>query len=79
LHDLAEKLALTPNRTLALVKHLKLQESEEYFRVVKVGKIEFKRYSPKALDTAHQALPSLNIDEIWKVHKPAGRRKKGGG
>jgi len=38
LHDLAKKLALSPNKALAVVKHLKLQDSEEYFKVVKVGK-----------------------------------------
>lgn len=75
LHNLAEKLGLSPNKTLAMVKYLKLQDSEEYFKVVRVGKIEFKRYSPKALDAAQKELQSLNIDEIWKVYKPTGRHK----
>jgi hypothetical protein len=73
LHDLAEKVGLGPNKALAVVKHMKLQGSGDYFKVVKVGKAEFKRYSPKALDAMKKALPTLNIDEIWKVHRPKSR------
>ncbi|HTP95637.1 MAG TPA: hypothetical protein VMK05_07280, partial [Burkholderiales bacterium] len=79
LQDLAEKVGLTTARALAVVRHLKLQDSEEYFRVVKVGKIEFKRYSPKALDAAKKALPSLDMEAIWQAHKPSGRRKTSAG
>lgn len=46
LRDLARKVGLGANKALAVVKHLKLQDSEEYFKVAKLGKAEFKRYSP---------------------------------
>jgi hypothetical protein len=78
LRDLAEKVGLGQNKALALVRHLKLQDSDEYFRIVKVGKTEFKRYSPKSLDAIKKALPTVNIDDIWKVHKPIGRSKSVG-
>jgi hypothetical protein len=50
LKALSEKLSLTLPKTGALVKFLKIQESEEYYKEIKVGQSRFKRYSPKALD-----------------------------
>jgi hypothetical protein len=44
LKQIAKKVKLTEPRTLALIRHLKLQESDEYFKIVKLGKSEFKRY-----------------------------------
>jgi hypothetical protein len=67
--DLAKKVKLTQPRLLALVWHLKLQESEDYFRVVKIGKNEFKRYSAKALDTLKKGLDSVNMEEVWQAYK----------
>jgi hypothetical protein len=78
LHDLAKKVDLGPNKALAVIKHLKLQDNEDYFKVVKLGKTEFKRYSPKALEAIKTSLPNLNLHEIWNSHKPTGRPKSAG-
>lgn len=74
LHDLAKKLGLGSNKTLAVVRHLKLQDDSECFKEVKVGSQAFKRYSAKALDAAKKALPTLDMDAVWAKHKPKGRR-----
>lgn len=73
LHELANKLGLGNNKALAVVRHLKLQDDPEFFKVVKVGRQTFKRYSAKAIDAAKKALPTLDIDAVWKTHKPKRR------
>lgn len=70
LSDLAKKIGLGPNRTLALVRHLKLQDSTEYFRAIPIGKSVFKRYSQKALDALQQALKTVDMDKVWALHRP---------
>lgn len=76
LRELAEKVGLTQPKTLALVKHLRIQESEEYFKEVRIGKSRFKRYSPKALDLVKRKLPDLDLAEVWEEHKPPRRQKR---
>lgn len=56
LRDLATKLGLNQHKTLALVRNLKIQESDDFFKVIVIGKAQFKRYSPKALDRLVQAV-----------------------
>ena len=48
LKDLADKIKISQPRTLALVKHLNLQGSSEFFKVVQIGGVTLKRYSTKA-------------------------------
>lgn len=66
-------MGLTQPKALALAKHLKLQESEEYFKVINIGKSPFSRYSGKALDVAKKALKDVDMVEVWNEHRP--RRK----
>lgn len=75
LHDIAKKVGLGPNKALAVVKHLALQDSLDYFKEVKVGNNRFKRYSAKALDKVIKELPGINMEAIWEKHKPKGRKK----
>jgi hypothetical protein len=70
LYDLAKKVGLTAPRALALVRHLQLQESEDCYKEFKIGKSEFKRYSPKAADAMKAALPSADMAGIWRDHRP---------
>ena len=77
LRDLAAKLGLTAPRTLAVVKHLRIQESPDYFKEVCIGKSRFKCYSHKALELLHAELPGLNLAEIWEAHKPRPRKTTG--
>ncbi|MCU7866453.1 MAG: hypothetical protein KZQ92_21070 [Candidatus Thiodiazotropha sp. (ex Lucinoma borealis)] len=74
LKDIAQKIDLGANKTLAIVKHLKLQESGDYYKEVKVGKSKFKRYSAGALNKIKKAIPKLDISEVWEMYKP-GKKK----
>ena len=70
LGDLSKKIGVSPNKTLALVRHLRLQESTEYFRAIPIGKSVFKRYSQKALDALQQALKTVDMGKVWALHRP---------
>jgi hypothetical protein len=74
--DLAEKLGLGVNKTVALVRHFNLQEDEEYFKGIKIGSVTFKRYSPKALDYLKKGLPKAAMNEIWENYKNRTYKKK---
>lgn len=75
LKELAQKLAMTQPKTLALVEHLRLKQSDEFFKLVTVGKQTFGRYSQKALSAARQELGSVDMNAVWAAHKPTGRKK----
>ena len=74
LQQLAKKLKVTQPKTLALVKYLDLQSSEEFFKEIRVGKATFKRYSPKALDALKKALKTADMEAIWQRHRPRRHR-----
>lgn len=74
LKDLAKKLELTGPRTLALVRSLKLQDSDEYFKEFIIGSVHHKRYSPKALDALKKALPQADMDRVWNDFGPKRAR-----
>lgn len=67
--ELAAKTGLTEPKLRAFVWKLGLKESEEYFKAVRIGKNEFKRYSPKALDQVKRALEEYEIDRVWEEYK----------
>jgi hypothetical protein len=73
---LAEKVGLSAPRTLAVIKELGLQNDAEYFKEFTIGAIHSKRYSPKALDCIKKELPRLDMENVWKQHKPSGRKKE---
>lgn len=70
LQALAKKLPITQPKTLALIKHLKIQGNEDYYKEIKVGKSIFKRYSPKALDVLKKSIEDVDMDEVWSTCKP---------
>jgi hypothetical protein len=74
--DLAEKLTLGVNKTVALIRHFNLQGNEEYFKGIKIGSATFKRYSPKALEYLKKELPKINMTEIWENYKNRTYKKK---
>jgi len=76
LHAVAEKVSLSPPRALAVVKELKLQESDDYFKDFKVDSQRFKRYSAKAVEKIKEELPKLDMDAVWERQKPTGRRNR---
>lgn len=70
LKQLAPKLKLTMPKALALVRHLKIQEAEDCYKEFRVGKVMFKRYSAIALDRLKEALPEVDMNQVWKENGP---------
>jgi len=67
---------LSESKLLALIQHLKLQDSDEYFKELVIGKSRFKRYSRKALETLKEQLPKLDVEAIWARQKETQRNLK---
>lgn len=76
LNQVAEKVGLSGPRALAVIKELKLQDSDEYFNEFDIGSQHHKRYSAKTVDKILAELPNLNMDDVWQRRKPAGRKGK---
>jgi hypothetical protein len=70
LQRLSEHVGLGRNKLLAVIKELEIQEDQEYFKVLRVGKVESKLYSGKAVKKICDELPRLNVDEIWARRRP---------
>jgi hypothetical protein len=71
--DMAKKLGLTLPRFGALSASLKLKASEDFYKEFQHGSQKLPRYSRKALDLCKNELPALDMDAIWKQHKPTGK------
>jgi len=78
LKDLAGHLGLSMPRALALIQHLKVQESKDYFEAFTIGSQTHKRYSKKALDYLRESLSKVDMNEVWQAHKPKGKSAKKG-
>ena len=76
LKDLAKKAGISQPKALAVIRKLDVQENDEYFKVIKIGKAEYKRYSPKALNLLKNELPDLDLDQIWKEYNPKAWRER---
>ncbi len=69
LKKLAAHLKLTMPKTLALVREYGIQDDPEAFRVFRLGSVEQKSYSKKALDLLREKLGAA--DEVWQKHRTA--------
>jgi len=74
LAQIAAKVDLSEPRTLEVIRHFKLQEDEECFKLIQIGSSKFRRYSRKALERLSATIPSISIDEVWAVHRPQKNR-----
>lgn len=64
--DIAQKLALSQPRTLALIYELGVQDDRESYRVLRKGGTRLQGYSKKGLDTLRQALRNgINPEDVW--------------
>jgi hypothetical protein len=75
LKDLAEKLDLTQPKAGALVAHLRIQDDEKYYKEIRIGTQGFKRYSAQAVTHLREVLPTVDMDDVWKEHRPRRRKK----
>ena len=68
--ELAQKLGLSINKTVAVVDYLKLRDNPDCYKEIKITKASsFKRYSPKAIEQIKACLEKTSVDEIWKARK----------
>ena len=66
--DLAERLSrqVTRNKLVAVVRHLRLSESPQFFKEFRIGKMLVRRYSQEALTRLQVELPTLDVEAIWQ-------------
>lgn len=74
LYALAKKVGLTPPKTLAVIRALALQDDEDYFKEIKIGRVVHKRYSQHSIKRIKDELPDLDMDEVWREHRPVARK-----
>jgi len=72
LNDLGQKVGLNSHRTLALIWHLNLKQSDEYYKEIVIGKSVHKRYSQKAILRIRKAIESEDVEQISRAY---GRRR----
>lgn len=75
--ELAQKLGLTPPRSLALRRHLGIDDDPRAHYVFEMGSQKHPRYSDAAVRQMKDALKSvdMDMDMVWDGHKPVGRSK----
>jgi hypothetical protein len=76
---MAKHLGITPPKFTALSRYLGLEHNEKWFRLIRFGKQEYKRFSPNGLQYAKAEANKLTPElwnEIWQVHGP-NRRQQG--
>ena len=66
LRTLATKVKISEPKLLEVIHHLKIQDSDEYFKEIPIGKSRFKRYSLKALELLKGEIPKLDIQQLWE-------------
>jgi hypothetical protein len=69
LRDLARKLKVSPPRLLWLIHAEGMQRDPEFFKEIKIGKSNHKRYSGKCLDALKQRLDEIDLDEAYATRK----------
>lgn len=73
--NLADKVGISMNRIIALIKELKLQDDPDSFKLIVINSQKYKRYSPKALASVKKGIKELNMDEVWERNKPKAKKK----
>lgn len=63
--QLAEKLATSLPKAIAVIDHLKIRTKPDCYKEFKIGSQLYKRYSQKALGEIRTALERENVDDIW--------------
>jgi hypothetical protein len=76
LAQIATKIKMSMPIALSIIIELKIQDDVECFKMVKIGKACFKRYSPIALDKLLKNIPKLNVQDIWEKNRPKTKKRK---
>jgi hypothetical protein len=68
--DLAAAVGLTGPRSLALRRHLGLDNDETYSHDFIFGSQQHRCYSDNAFTAMREAIKNLDMEAIWKAHRP---------
>ena len=68
--QLAHHLGITVPKTGALIRCLKIKQNPEYFKEIKLRSTPYEQYSQKALQHLREEVSKVNMEEVWKMHKP---------
>lgn len=71
---LAKKVGLSAPKTLALIRYLNLQDDPDCFKRIVIGRSPFKMYSGNALSRLKDAVPEVDMDEVWRTHGPKPKK-----
>lgn len=79
-NELATRLAplVSRNKLVAVIRHLGIQQSPQYFKEFMIGRLPVRRYSQDALRKLERELPAIDIEEVWRVeldHRRRARRR----
>ena len=72
--DLASKVGLTVPKLVAIVEHLELRKDPDFYKEFRIGSVQHKRYSQKAIGEIRKTLEQESLDEIW-AGRPESMRK----
>ena len=75
LRAIAPKVGLSEAKSLALIKHLGLQNDEACYKEFRIGSTIYKRYTPNVLDLLNKAKIELDMGLIWEQQRPRGGKK----
>ncbi len=76
LRQISNKIEMSDQKTLALIRYCKLQDNPEYFKIITIGSQSHKRYSQAALAELRRILSeeSPDMNAVWAefgAHKRA--------
>src|SRR6266851_2648546 len=74
--ELAKKVVLSVNRTVAAIYCLNLKGDDKYPQEFRLGKSRFDRYSPEAIEVIKAAVAERGIATIWDNYARRDKDKK---
>lgn len=78
--DLAKALKLKEPRSLALRRHLKIDDDRACCHVFEFGKTKIPCFSDNAKNKMKAAIDDgIDMDDVWKKHRPANKKKAASG
>jgi hypothetical protein len=77
-NKIAEKIGFTGPKTSAVIWKLKVQDNDDYYEEINIGKSRFQRYSPKGLKYIKEQLPKLDINKVWQEYREHIKTNKKG-
>ncbi len=75
LRKLAQHVELTEPMAGAVVAALRLKDDDECYAEFSIDSQNYKRYSQRAVDRIKEALPKLDLDDVWTRHRPRRRSR----